>query len=100
MATTTKTYAPRLKVEYETEIRPRLKEELDYRHEARNMALYRHMLARDVEVHVPDVLEDLSTRRLLTMTWLEGKPIKEIAETASQKIRDQIADYKKQNSIS
>jgi predicted unusual protein kinase regulating ubiquinone biosynthesis (AarF/ABC1/UbiB family) len=77
--------------EIHTEIATRLKEELDYRHEARNMALYRHMLAREDDVHVPEVLDDVSTRRLLTMTWLEGKSIKDVAEHASQKVRDQIA---------
>jgi predicted unusual protein kinase regulating ubiquinone biosynthesis (AarF/ABC1/UbiB family) len=77
--------------EIHTEIALRLKEELNYQHEARNMALYRHMLAREEAVHVPDVFDELSTRRLLTMTWLEGRPIKEVAEHAPQRARDQIA---------
>ena len=73
------------------EISERLKEELDYQNEARNMALYRYMLAKEEGVHVPDILDDLSTRRLITMSWLEGRPIKEVAETADQKTRDAIA---------
>ncbi len=73
------------------EITARLREELDYRHEAKNLALYRHMLAKEKEVHVPEVLDDLSTKRLLTMTWLEGEPIKDIAARASQQVRDAIA---------
>ncbi len=74
-----------------TEISARLREELDYGHEARNMALYRHMLAEEKGVHVPDVEEALSTKRLLSMTWLEGHSIKEAAADASQKDRDAIA---------
>lgn len=57
------------------EIAARLREELDYGLEGRHMAVYRDMLA-DVEgVHVPQVVPELSTRRLLTMTWLDGRRI-------------------------
>jgi predicted unusual protein kinase regulating ubiquinone biosynthesis (AarF/ABC1/UbiB family) len=55
------------------ELAERLREELDYRREAKHMALYRHMLRSEAQVHVPDVLPELSTRRLLTMTWLDGR---------------------------
>lgn len=55
------------------EIGDRLREELDYRLEARHMALYRIMLADEPNVHVPEIFPDLSTDRLLTMGWLDGK---------------------------
>lgn len=77
--------------EIHKEISERLREELDYEHEARNLALYRHMLAKEKNVHIPDVLEGLSTRRLLTMSWLEGRPLKDVAREADQKTRDAIA---------
>ena len=54
------------------EIAARLREELDYDLEARHMALYTSMLAREPGVHVPEGVAELSTDRLLTMTWLEG----------------------------
>ncbi len=73
------------------EIAERLTEELDYGNEACNMALYRQMLALEKGVHVPDVFDALSTRRLLTMSWLEGRPIKDVAADADQKTRDEIA---------
>ena len=73
------------------EITARLKEELDYTNEARNLALFRHMLAKEKGVHVPEVIAALSTKRLLSMTWLEGEAIKDVAGKAPQKIRDQIA---------
>ena len=57
------------------ELRERLREELDYEREARHMRLYGKILADAPEVHVPAALPELSTRRLLTMTWLEGKPL-------------------------
>ncbi len=57
------------------EISARLREELDYGREARNAALYREILAGEPHVHVPDVLLELSTSRLITMTWVTGKKL-------------------------
>lgn len=57
------------------ELGDRLKEELDYRLEGRHCQLYRHMLSDEKGVHVPEVIEELSTDRLLTSTWLDGKKI-------------------------
>jgi predicted unusual protein kinase regulating ubiquinone biosynthesis (AarF/ABC1/UbiB family) len=57
------------------EIAARLREELDYRQEAKHMGLYGAMLARERSIEVPKALEDLSTGRLLSMTWLEGMPL-------------------------
>lgn len=57
------------------EISERLREELDYGREARHMLLYRAMLADEEGVHVPEPVAELSTDRLLTMTWLDGDPL-------------------------
>jgi predicted unusual protein kinase regulating ubiquinone biosynthesis (AarF/ABC1/UbiB family) len=57
------------------EIGARLHEELDYVREAKHMRLYAEMLAAVPEVRVPAVYGELSTRRLLTMEWLEGRSI-------------------------
>jgi predicted unusual protein kinase regulating ubiquinone biosynthesis (AarF/ABC1/UbiB family) len=54
------------------EIGARLREELDYRQEARHAAAYALMLEGVGEVRVPGVHRDLSTTRLLTLDWLEG----------------------------
>ena len=57
------------------EIGERLREELDYHLEAAHMALYGAIFRDDALIRVPEVLRDLSTKRLLTMTWLEGTPL-------------------------
>lgn len=62
------------------EISARLREELDYDLEARHMALYRHILRDEPAVRVPEVLHDLSSKRLLTMTWLEGRRLLDYKE--------------------
>jgi len=55
------------------EIGARLREELDYHREAKHVALYRAMLAGQEHIRVPNVWPELSTRRLLTLDWLEGR---------------------------
>jgi predicted unusual protein kinase regulating ubiquinone biosynthesis (AarF/ABC1/UbiB family) len=57
------------------EIAERLREELDYRREAKHARLYRAMLAGRGDIRVPGVHEALSTGRLLTLDWLEGEKI-------------------------
>ena len=73
------------------EVGERLREELDYRREAAHVALYRFMLKDHAGVHVPEVLPELSTGRLLTMTWISGKPILEF-KSRSQADRNRIAE--------
>jgi predicted unusual protein kinase regulating ubiquinone biosynthesis (AarF/ABC1/UbiB family) len=63
------------------ELRDRLREELDYLREAAHQRLYALMLADQPHVVVPTPIEGYCTTRLLTMTWLEGRPlVKRLAE--------------------
>jgi predicted unusual protein kinase regulating ubiquinone biosynthesis (AarF/ABC1/UbiB family) len=74
------------------ELSDRLKEELDYSHEIRNMNLYRHMLSNYNEITLPNPIESLSTNRLLTMTRIDGLKIMQfIAENSDIEIRNQVA---------
>ena len=66
--------------EIHAEIADRLREELDYEREAAHMLLYGEILRGEPGVAVPVPIPDLSTGRLLTMTWLEGAPILDIAK--------------------
>ncbi|MHA1152358.1 MAG: ABC1 kinase family protein [Alphaproteobacteria bacterium] len=74
------------------ELSERLHEELDYRREARHIALFRDMLAGEPGVQVPEVLAELSSDRLLTMTWLEGRPLLDfVASTGDLDLRNRVA---------
>ncbi len=74
------------------ELVARLKEELDYEREGRHIALYRIMLAEEPQVAVPEPLLELTTPRLLTMTWLEGRRLLDFAEaTPDQDLRNRAA---------
>ncbi len=72
------------------EIAARLREELDYAHEAKNAALYARILTDTDKVRVPQVHGDLSTKRLLTLGWLEGEKLLSF-KGADQETRDALA---------
>ncbi|MEM7618184.1 MAG: AarF/UbiB family protein, partial [Pseudomonadota bacterium] len=58
--------------EIHEELSERLREELDYELEAKYEELYAYMLRDEQNVHVPEVIDELSTPRLLSTTWLDG----------------------------
>jgi predicted unusual protein kinase regulating ubiquinone biosynthesis (AarF/ABC1/UbiB family) len=76
--------------EVHAELSERLREEIDYEREARHMVLYRRILGDGERVHVPVPYPDLSTQRLLTMSWVEGEPIRSCVD-AHPDLRNEIA---------
>ncbi len=72
------------------EISERIREELDYEREAKAMALYGAFFAGRDDIAAPEPLAELSTGRLLTMTWLEGRGLMDF-EGADQATRNRIA---------
>ena len=77
--------------EVQAELADRLREELDYEREAKHIALYRLILDQVPGVHVPEVVPDLSTKRLLSMTWLTGERFVDAVAAKSLKDRNAIA---------
>ena len=76
--------------EIAAEIGERIREELDYRREAKHAALYGDMLRENPDIRVPHVHAELSTGRLLTMDWLEGEKLLSF-KSHSQPDRNRIA---------
>ncbi|MDQ2801847.1 MAG: AarF/ABC1/UbiB kinase family protein [Pseudomonadota bacterium] len=75
------------------ELVARLREELDYEREAAQMRLYGIMLAGDPSVHIPRPIDGFRTKRLLTMTWLDGRPLMDrLREDPPQDERNRIAE--------
>jgi len=72
------------------EVEERIREELDYAREAAHMRLFGHIFKGDDRVAVPEPLTELSTGRLLTMTWLDGVPFRDVL-TRPQAERNEIA---------
>ena len=74
------------------ELSDRLREELDYEREASQQRLYGAMLADTPSVTVPQPVPGYSTKRLLTMTWLEGRALAaRLAEDPPQEERNAYA---------
>ena len=59
------------------EIGARVREELDYRREAKHVALYRAILDDVDMIRVPNAWPALSTGRLLSLDWLDGSRLLE-----------------------
>ena len=55
------------------------------------MALYRHMLRDEPDVHVPEVVPSHSTDRLLTMTWLRRRAAAQLEEPIRRTTSDRLA---------
>lgn len=72
------------------ELSARLREELDYKNEANVQKLFAHLLKDEPNVHVPNVIDDLSTARLLTTEWVDGNHIKDYMDAPIDQ-RNQIA---------
>ena len=77
--------------EIHREVSDRLREELDYVLERKHIDLYRDMLSNEAGVHVPEPVPDLSTDRLLTMSWLDGTRMMDWVD-ADQETRNRVAE--------
>ena len=73
------------------EIGERINEELDYRIEAANQAEFAEIYARHPFIHIPEVIGELSTARVLTQELVRGMPWSE-ALTANEDLRSSWAE--------
>jgi len=72
--------------------REELTAECDYVREAACQTRFRALVGDDPDFEVPAVVPELSTRRVLTTTWLEGMPIDRVVELGyGQEVRNHIA---------
>ncbi len=74
------------------ELEERLYEELDYQNEARNIERFRKMFRDDDEVVIPRVYPQYTSRRVLTMEYVEGYPLATVlGPGVDQEIKDWVA---------
>jgi ubiquinone biosynthesis protein len=74
------------------ELQERLREELDYVNEARNIDEFRRLLGSDDAILIPRVIKNLSSRRILTMTYIDGYRLADIfSEAADLELRTWVA---------
>ena len=73
-------------VEIAKECRKVLMKELDFNCEAQYAARFRQQFLDDEKIEVPEVIWDLSTEKVLCLSYLEGIKISDIKELKSQNI--------------
>jgi predicted unusual protein kinase regulating ubiquinone biosynthesis (AarF/ABC1/UbiB family) len=74
------------------ELEERLREELDYVNEARNIEHFRRLFGNDETVLIPRVIKHLSSRRVLTMSYIDGYRLADIfGEVADLELRTWVA---------
>lgn len=72
--------------------REELTAECDYTREAAAQERFRALVGDDADFEVPSVVPELSTRRVLVTTWLDGAPIDGLMDgSASQDTRNRVA---------
>ncbi len=71
------------------EFSARLREELDYRTEARNAHSIASTMPADAHIRVPYVYDELSTSRVLVMEWLDGTSVREV-DWGAARIADRV----------
>jgi predicted unusual protein kinase regulating ubiquinone biosynthesis (AarF/ABC1/UbiB family) len=74
-----------------SEAKRQLKAEADYEQEGKSMARYWAHVADDPDLRMPQYDPDLSTRHILAMTYMEGRPLDQAVEAGlSQPTRDHL----------
>ena len=73
------------------ELKDRLVEEADYLNEFKNMLIYKSIFKNNKNIIVPSPFKNLSTDKLLTMEWLEGKALNKFY-SSNKVIRNRIAE--------
>jgi predicted unusual protein kinase regulating ubiquinone biosynthesis (AarF/ABC1/UbiB family) len=74
------------------ELRARMREELDYRLEARNVIEFAHHFAGHPWVRIPAVLPELSRSRVLTTEWIDGMSWEQFSSTASHEHKQRVGE--------
>lgn len=73
----------------QAELRERLLEEIDYEKENQHLQWFGHLLQGEADIRTPRGIPSLSTKKVLTTTWMEGRTLQE-AFSESQSMRDRL----------
>ena len=67
------------------EIKDRLVEEIDYENEINNIKIFKKIFEFNKSVNIPKIYRNCSTKRLITMSWLEGLSLDEMLRYSKNK---------------
>jgi predicted unusual protein kinase regulating ubiquinone biosynthesis (AarF/ABC1/UbiB family) len=74
------------------ELRDRMREELDYRHEADNLELFNDVFRGHPWVRIPVLVPESSTGKVLTTEWVDGMTFDEFRTTAPSDTKQRAAE--------
>ena len=74
------------------ELRDRMREELDYRLEARNLQEFGSLFAGHPWVRIPELVDEYSTENLLTTEWVDGLSFDEFRRVASAETKQRAGE--------
>ncbi|MGH9151688.1 MAG: ABC1 kinase family protein, partial [Acidimicrobiales bacterium] len=74
------------------ELRARMAEELDYRHEAASQAEFAGLYEGHPFIRIPTVVPEFSSRRVLTSEWVDGMRWDEFLERSDQAAKDRAGE--------
>ena len=74
------------------EMEARLREEIDYVNEANNIAIFQRLFAEDEDVIIPRVYLEVSSRRVLTLEFIDGYKLQDVlAPGVDPELKDWVA---------
>ena len=68
-----------------SEIKDRLVEEIDYANEIKNINIFEKIFKFNKSVNIPKIYRNSSTKKLITMSWLEGQSLDNILLNSKNK---------------
>ena len=67
------------------EIKDRLVEEIDYVNEIKNIKIFEKIFNSNKSVNIPRIYKNCSTKRLITMSWLQGQSLEDVIKYSKNK---------------
>ena len=67
------------------EIKDRLVEEIDYVNEIKNIKIFEKIFNSNKSVNIPRIYKNCSTKRLITMSWLQGESLEDVIKYSKNK---------------
>ena len=74
-----------------SEIKERLFEEIDYIKEAQNINIFNRIFKNETKINIPNIFSKYTTSKLITMSWLDGRPIHHLFTSSNNKLKEKVA---------
>ena len=66
-------------------------EEIDYIKEAQNINIFNRIFKNETKINIPNIFSKYTTSKLITMSWLDGRPIHHLFTSSNNKLKEKVA---------